>query len=344
MRRVAVLRLDGFGDVLLAGPTVRAVAAAGDRVTLVCGARGEAAGRLLPGVSDLCVLEAPWIDPEPGVWRAGTSDRLVHRLRSLDLDAALVLTSFHQSPLPAALLLREAGVGDIHAVCVDYPGSLLNGRVKPDPAWHEVERGLAVAASAGCPPPPDRSLAVDLPPAPPVDEVMPSVVVHPGASVPTRALPETLASGVVAELASLGWRVLVTGTRPEAALTAAVADAGAVDLTGSTTAAELALVLSQARAVVVGNTGAAHLAAAVGTPVVSVFSPVVPWHQWRPWNVPAVRLGPTEAPCTGTRARRCPTPTTHCLDLEPSQVVAAVVRLAGAPSTRRPRADVRGAA
>ena len=50
MRRVLVVRLDGAGDVLLAGPAVRAVAAAAE-VTMLCGPDGAGAARLLPGVA-----------------------------------------------------------------------------------------------------------------------------------------------------------------------------------------------------------------------------------------------------------------------------------------------------
>ena len=53
------------GDVLLQGPAVRAVAAGSRRVTLLCGPRGEAAARLLPGVDEVVVYSAEWIDPEP---------------------------------------------------------------------------------------------------------------------------------------------------------------------------------------------------------------------------------------------------------------------------------------
>ena len=52
MTRVLVTRLDGAGDVLLAGPAVRAVAARSE-VTLLCGPAGAAAGRLLPGVAEV---------------------------------------------------------------------------------------------------------------------------------------------------------------------------------------------------------------------------------------------------------------------------------------------------
>jgi ADP-heptose:LPS heptosyltransferase len=90
-------------------------------------------------------------------------------------------------------------------------------------------------------------------------------------------------------------------------------------------------VLDAAAAVVVGNTGPAHLAAAVGTPVVSLFSPVVPAERWAPYGVPTVLLGDQSAPCRGTRARECPVPGHPCLaSVSPADVVSAVEKLVSA--------------
>jgi ADP-heptose:LPS heptosyltransferase len=122
--------------------------------------------------------------------------------------------------------------------------------------------------------------------------------------------------------------VLVTGGPGERALTAAVAGMRGVDLGGRTPLRELAAVLDGAAAVVVGNTGPAHLAAAVGTPVVSLFSPVVPAQRWAPYGVPSVLLGDQTAPCRDTRARECPVPGHPCLtSVSPADVVAAVEKL-----------------
>ncbi|HJW64665.1 MAG TPA: glycosyltransferase family 9 protein, partial [Actinomycetes bacterium] len=63
-RHVLVARQDSMGDVLLAGPAVRAVAAGAGRVTLLCGPRGREAGELLPGVDEVVVEHAAWIDAE----------------------------------------------------------------------------------------------------------------------------------------------------------------------------------------------------------------------------------------------------------------------------------------
>ena len=87
--------------------------------------------------------------------------------------------------------------------------------------------------------------------------------------------------------------------------------------------------LAGADAVVVGNTGPAHLAAAVGTPVVSLFAPVVPATRWAPYRVPTVLLGDQQAPCRDSRARTCPVPGHPCLDsVTPDDVVVAVDKLA----------------
>ena len=131
MTHVLVVRLDSAGDVLLAGPAVRAVAAASDRVTLLCGPRGAAAGELLPGVHRVVTWCSPWIDPEPPPVHPEHVQALVVMVRDLAPERALVLTSFHQSPLPTALVLRLAGVPWVGAASEDYPGSLLDLRHRP---------------------------------------------------------------------------------------------------------------------------------------------------------------------------------------------------------------------
>jgi ADP-heptose:LPS heptosyltransferase len=340
VRHVLVARLDGAGDVLLGGPAVRAVAASGARVTVLAGPAGAEAARLLPGVDDVLVHAAPWVlaDPPP-VTRSGV-DGLVAELAALAIDEAVVLTSFHQSPLPLAMLLRLAGVPRISGASVDYPGSLLDVRLRPGEDLPEdlpePERARAIAAAAGfdLPADDDGRLAVRSAPAPAdLAGGSPYVVVHPGADAPARRWPAERHAEAVELLAAAGWRVVVTGSPGEQELTARVAGTrpDVVDLGGRTTLHALAGVLRGAAAVVVGNTSAAHLAAAVGTPVVSLFAPVVPAVRWRPYRVPHMLLGDQTAACAGSRARTCPIAGHPCLaGVDPARVVAAVARLAPA--------------
>ncbi|MFD5544946.1 glycosyltransferase family 9 protein, partial [Streptomyces sp. NPDC127079] len=159
--KALVVRLDSFGDVLLAGPAVRAVAGHCSHVAMLCGPRGEPAARLLPGVDEVLVWEAPWegFDP-PSVADADVAG-LLGRLRAAAFDVALVLTSFHQSPLPTALLLRLAGVGRIGADSVDHAGRLLDVRHRRRPGRHEAEAALDTPRPPGVrpPPPPHRAPA-----------------------------------------------------------------------------------------------------------------------------------------------------------------------------------------
>lgn len=332
MTRVLVARMDNAGDVLLAGPAVRAVAAATGPVTLLCGRRGRAAAELLPGVGEIVEWTAPWIDPDPGRLSATDALALVALLRRRFAEA-IVLTSYHQSPLPLALLLRMADVPSIAAVCEDYPGSLLDVRQPPDDDLHEVERSLRLVAAAGygLPLGDDASLRVLRRGRLPEGLEPPYVVLHPGASVPARTWRPARWAELAAGLAGRGRRVVVTGASQERQLTAAVAAAApepATDLAGRTTLADLAEVLAAADAVVTGNTGPAHLAAAVGAPVVSVYAPTVPAHRWRPWRVPHVLLGDQEIACAGCRARECPVVGHPCLaDVPAERVLAAVEQL-----------------
>ena len=330
-----VARQDSMGDVLLAGPAARAVAAGAGRVTMLCGPRGRAAAELLAGVDEVVVAHAGWIDAEPRPVTREAVEELVDRLVDLEIDQALVLTSFHQSPLPLALMLRMAGVPTIAAVSVDYPGSLLDVRHRVDDDIHEVERGLSLAATLGyrLPEGDDGRLRVRLGGAPEVPDLdRPYVVVHPGASVPARAWAPERHAALADTLVETGRRVVVTGDASERPLTSLVAGPkrpGVVDLGGRVELAGLAQVLAGAEVVVVGNTGPAHLAAAVGTPVVSLFSPVVPAVRWRPWGVAHELLGDQGAACAGSRARVCPVAGHPCLDgVSVGEVAAAVDRLA----------------
>jgi len=342
MNRVLVARLDSMGDVLVSGPAVRAVAARSE-VVLLCGPRGEEAARMLPGVSEVIVWDCPWISNPPGDPSPAHMSAVVEQIRAAEVTEAVVLTSFHQSPLPLALLLRLAGITRITAASVDYAGALLDVRVRPGEDFAEdlpePERALEIVGAAGFERPLDSRLAVTgVPDTAWLTERSPYTVLHPGAAVPARQWPIELYACLAAALALAGQHVVVTGSESERELASVISNAvpSVLDLTGRCSLRELAGALRGADAVVCGNTGPAHLAAAVGTPVVSLFAPVVPASKWAPYGVPHRLLGDQSAPCKDSRARECPVPGHPCLaSVRPDDVVAAVRSLAprSAPRT-----------
>jgi ADP-heptose:LPS heptosyltransferase len=334
--RVLYVRTDGLGDVLLSGPAVRAVAASGAEVTLLSGPAGAQVGSRLPGVADVMRARLPWIDAGSRPATRAWADALVAELGARRFDTAIIATSFHQSPLPTALLLRLAGVGRIGAISVDYPGALLDVRHAVDDDLHEVERALSLAGAMGYTLAPHDAGELRLTDAP-AGRDGGYVVVHPGASVPARTWSADRWRALVATLVEYGYRPVVTGGPGERRLTAAVAGAAkqARDLGGTAELDELLDVIAGADAVVAGNTGPAHLAAALGTPVVSIFAPTVPACRWHPWRVPYVLLGTQTIGCAGCRARVCPRPGHPCLaSVTPEDVVVALRWLGGTAPDR----------
>lgn len=115
-----------------------------------------------------------------------------------------------------------------------------------------------------------------------------AVVLHPGADAAARRWPPERFAAVARSLARAGHRVVVTAGADEGPLARRVAAAaglppGAV-LGGADDVPfpQLCALVAEARCVVVGDTGLAHLATALGTPSVVLFGPVAP----RLWGPP----------------------------------------------------------
>jgi ADP-heptose:LPS heptosyltransferase len=112
-----------------------------------------------------------------------------------------------------------------------------------------------------------------------------ATVVHPGASSPARCWPAERFACVARAERERGRRVVVTGTRAERDLCAAVAERAGLpreaNLAGWTTLGQLAAIIARAGAVCTGDTGPAHLASGFGTPSVVLFGPTPP-HLWGP--------------------------------------------------------------
>jgi ADP-heptose:LPS heptosyltransferase len=338
-----VARLDSSGDVLLTGPAIRAVASGVAKVTMLCGPRGRAAAELLPDVDDLIVHLAGWIDHDPDPISTRSTMELIGRVAGMEIDQAVIFTSLHQSPLPLALLLRMAGVKRISGTSIEYPGSLLDVRHIPAPNRHEVEHQLDLARAAGFALPDGDNGALRTRRLPVRPEALGDfehyVVVHPGASAPARTWSPTLHRRLVRLLVKSGRRVVVTGSESELNLTARVAgpiSPNVLNLGGRLTFGELGEVLAGADVVVVGNTGPAHLASGMGTPIVSLFAPTVPASRWRPWMTDHALLGDQRAACAGSRVRVCQVPGHPCLNsIAPEDVVREIEQLAHLPHTVR---------
>jgi ADP-heptose:LPS heptosyltransferase len=348
-RRVLAVRLDNLGDVLVTTPAIHAMRESlpDAAITLLASPVGAQAGRLNPDVDEVVVYNAPWMDP----WSRLPLDparemQTIAQLSAGRYDAAVIFTSFRQSPLPSAYLCYLAGIPLRLAASIDGPGSLLTTRHRhPERMMHEVERGLDLVAAVGMRTSDDR-LVLHVPDdardeiAGLVANQRPLIVVHPGCSMPARTYPwEQYVEVIDLLVQDLGAQVVLTGGDDEQPLVGMIlarvhpwTRTQVTAAAGSLAFPAFSALVETADAVVTNNTGPMHMAAALGTPMVALFALTNPPEQWGPWRVPHRMLW-HEVPCRLCYSRVCPT-THDCLrQVEPRQVVEAVADLLSGSAT-----------
>lgn len=110
------------------------------------------------------------------------------------------------------------------------------------------------------------------------------VCVHPGASTPERRWQPEKFAAVADAIAAWGLRVVLTGSVAEVELTQTVASmmkAPSLNLAGRTNLGALAVLLQDARLLICNDTGVSHLAAALKTKSVAIFTKSEPL-RWAP--------------------------------------------------------------
>jgi ADP-heptose:LPS heptosyltransferase len=171
----------------------------------------------------------------------------------------------------------------------------------------------------------------------------PFVAIAPGASCAARRYDAGRFARVAAILAEdVSLPVVLLGNERERALTERIrsASAGIVDLTGHTSIPELAAVIGRASSLLANDSGPMHIADALDTPMVVLFSGTELESQWAPRRARTTILRqPTD--CSPCYAFECPFEM-QCLDIAPEAVAEAVVRMVRA--RERPRTEAAAAA
>lgn len=136
----------------------------------------------------------------------------------------------------------------------------------------------------------------------------PYVVVHPGAGKALKEWPRDNWSSLVRELARRGLGVLITGTGPEQARTAAGLCEGVDGVTSLVDRLdwmEFRAIIAGARLVISVDTVAMHLAAAAGTPCVALLTGMDRPDRWRPLGSTTTVLSQPVACAPCYRSRGC---------------------------------------
>lgn len=349
-RNILAVRMDSLGDVLMTTPALCAVKRQRNdlRLTLLTSPAGAQAAHHVRDIDHCLVHTAAWMKPPTGTDAAHATQQLVQQLAHARFDAAIIFTTCTQSALPAALVCHLAGIPLRLAHCRENPYALLTDWVPDSEVCstgmrHEVQRQLDLVRSVGYDTR-DESLrmrfeakdawrmrrsfveaggALD----------KPYIVVHPGATAPSRRYPPERFGTVADALAdATGCQIVFTGASDEMPLIdramtrmrhVPVVLADQLDL------GQLAALIAGAQALLCNNTGPAHVAAALGTPVVVLYALTNPQHT--PWRANA-RVLSHDVPCRHCLKSVCPEGHHHCLRrIEVHQVVDAVRELLDRP-------------
>lgn len=280
VQRILVARTDRIGDVLLSTPVLQALRQAYPHAYIAAmvsaGCREIVEGN--PFIDDVLVYDKDTIHKG---WVA--SWRFARMLQKKKFDVALALHPTNR----VHMVLFGAGIP--RRIGYDRKsGFLLTDRLKhtkQEGVKHEAAYNMDLLAPLGITvqdpvlympknDDADRYINVLLEEAgiKPHDTI---IALHPGASCPSKIWPlQRFAEVADALHKQYGWHVVLVAGSCNAAHAAVVAQAmksPVINLAGRTTILQLGSLLSRAAIFVSNDSGPVHVAAAVGTPVVSIF-------------------------------------------------------------------------
>jgi heptosyltransferase-2 len=333
--RLVVLSPNWLGDAVMALPALADVRRQFAKAHLTVAGRGSVAAlfAMVPGVDAVLTLPGKGGAAAFGTWKADAAT-----LAAGGFDTALLFPNSFAS----ALIARQAGIHERWGLATDLRGRLLTRSApKPRGTGHHAAYYQALVAAFGIANGPGYARVT--PPSCESRLAPPGryVVLAPGAAYgkakqwPPRRFAE------LARLVLDGGRgVALIGSRGDQPACAEVAASVAgrvgaqhalVDLSGRTTLAELAAVMAKADAVISNDSGAMHLAGAVGAPVVAVFgatnehrtSPLICGPDATPPAIVATRVW-----CRPCMLRECPIDHRCMTRIPAEQVFEAVRRVA----------------
>ena len=293
MRNVLIIKLRYIGDVLLATLTARAIKSARPevRVTMLVTRGTEDVLFGNPDIDEVLILDK---DSLAAQWQ------LISGLRRRRFDIVLDLTDGDRAAFLSWISGAPIRIGfnDGHR----WQGRFYTQVVRFERGvQHRIDRDLEaltlVSIQAGSQDPqlwltPEEEHSTDqLLDQLGIQRSLPIVILQPGARYWFKAWPPERFAELADRLASqYGCQVLIGGTRQEGDLAQQIrqlAKSRPIVMAGCTTVRQFASIAKRSALFVGNDSGAMHIASAVGTPVVALFGPSNP-REWHP------RGGPVE--------------------------------------------------
>lgn len=318
---IVLLRLDRIGDFVLGIPAYRALRAAypKDRITVVVPSSVAELAKACPYFDEVYLYDAHWLLPgaTPRVrWKSAW--KLLKFLRSKPID---LLLDFRYQNRMDPFLTGLSGATRRVGFNVGLASLFLTDKVpQPPEGMHQIDRNLLLLRAIGITTA-ERQLEMwwdehDLKTAEahlPSQELLPGIpriVVHIGASTPSKRWREESFEVLLHELhASTQAELLVLGGEDDLGFSQEVLDGlecPVINLVGKLTLRQMAALMRDCKLFIGCDSGATHVAAASGAPVISLFSAANELEVWKPCG-PKVRVltrHPTCSPCRSYDCRR----------------------------------------
>ncbi|MFC1714591.1 glycosyltransferase family 9 protein [Candidatus Poribacteria bacterium] len=325
IRRIAVIKLDHIGDVILSIPAVANLRAHFPQayIAMVVKSSSESVARYIPYVDKILCYDARYFDRSRGGKMLDLSRgmRFARDMRNREFDLIVDLRGSFASLLFAMIAKSEHRVDR-----GTYLIQRKSGKISPS-SEHEAEVNLDILARAGVPIR-LREMFLELEKAD-LDSVesllrgdgelglrSPVVVIHPGGPASLKRWSAERYAQLACELMrEYSVRIVLVGGKGEKQIARSIVsqmNKQAIDLSGRTTLGQLAAVFRKANLFIGNDSGPMHLAAACGTKVIGLFGPTSP-QRFRPYgdNCIALRM---ETDCPPCMREECKISEYRCID------------------------------
>jgi lipopolysaccharide heptosyltransferase II len=297
-KKILCIRPDNMGDLIMSAPAIRALKESfGCTITLLTSSIAAGIASFLSEIDDVMIFDTPWVKTNKII----TNDfyQLIDEIKKKQFDAAIVFTVFSQNPLPSVMITYLAGIPKRLAYCRENPYQLLTHWIPDKEPYtfiqHQVQRDLELVKTIGAKTL-DKRLCLKLQKNVwpfvskklkqlGVDMKRPWMIFHAGVSERKREYPQSLwiETGKLANK-ELNYQILLTGNKSEQLSVESIKKAigkNVFNTAGLFTLEEFITLIKRSPIVVTVNTSAAHIAAAVGTPVIVLYALSNPQHS--PW-------------------------------------------------------------
>lgn len=226
-----------------------------------------------------------------------------------------LIISAHQS-IRTALWVWRLGAKERIGFSNIISGWAYTKKIKRDLAKHDVLRQLSLVESTGSE---QADMFVQVDSNHDYDKFKDFVAVAPGSQWATKRWNEEGFVRLIKKLQVINKQVVLIGGPDEKDVASRIKEKipQVIDLVGSTTVFQLAQLLKNASALISNDSGAMHVASAVGVPVVSIFGPTTPAQGYAPWVKKNVIVEATLScrPCGAHGHDKCPIGTHECMKL-----------------------------